>query len=40
MVPDLIDSYAEAINFMLNGLSVEQLDQLHQEAISKQNVVL
>lgn len=40
MVPDLIDSYVEAVNFMLNGLSVEQLDQLYQDAVSKQNVVL
>lgn len=40
MIPDPIDSYVEAINFMLNGLSVEQLDQLHQDATAKQNVVL
>ena len=40
MIPDPIDSYVEAINFMLNGLSVGQLDQLHQDAVAKQNVVL
>lgn len=40
MIPDPIDSYVEAINFILNGLSVEQLDQLHQDATAKQNVVL